>query len=448
MSDTINYDQLINMSKECYEKYPLMSEFYLNLFKQTECSDVTSILNSYSLLSYIQTKQNKKYYNLVNYAEEALKFLDEAMENSDNTFNLIKILYRACSHLSDNSMKFRAMFYLRIGSRIFKKTSLERTQRENFKVFKELVETVNDDIARFLVSRMRFLNDKTEDVDLARKIIKTIGNKPDDLDSGLKPSNAMELDANSTTGDQSRSGDVDYYLLSAKSARSMAHFLENKELKHQNLYLVDNVYELYFSENDNYLGIFPGTIDNSNLIEFVDRWIDPQDEASNVFLKNGLRELSDFLFVEESKYKKLKKVFGSEYDIKRRYIRQHDLIEQNLRRFNLLVLDETLRGYDISEIRIKAIQMSRFDSVSKLKSKILRCVDYVMPKEKSSKHKAAELGCSLKIISYNKEIFDLVYAFAHKEKKFVVDELTILEEATVNSQGESEEVALSVDFLT
>lgn len=80
------------------------------------------------------------------------------------------------------------------------------------------------------------------------------------------------------------------------------------------------LYFNYDSNSENYIGSYPGPINNFSAFRFCDNWRDPVDEEANQYIAKGLREREDFIILKEDVYLKLKNVFGANFEIKRQLI--------------------------------------------------------------------------------------------------------------------------------
>ena len=103
-----------------------------------------------------------------------------------------------------------------------------------------------------------------------------------------------------------------------------------------------NVLNLYFSDEKTgnsdltVAGVYPGPINNFSITQFKNFWFDPDSNQShtNTYLKKGIKENVDFLFMNERGWNSVKDVFGCDFEIKRKIpnVSANQLIEVNLRK--------------------------------------------------------------------------------------------------------------------
>ncbi len=105
----------------------------------------------------------------------------------------------------------------------------------------------------------------------------------------------------------------------------------------ENAFNRNYVVNLFFNENDtnNSKGIYPGKVNNYPIMKFKDSWIDadPNEFYTNIYLKKGIMENVDFMYVGEEQWSLLEEFFGYNLIVDRRVanIGGNMLIEVNLR---------------------------------------------------------------------------------------------------------------------
>ena len=420
----INHDQLLQYSKDYIEQknYDL-AELYLNIFFLSKCEDSSNIVSASSLKSFIIHSTKKNLDNLINISELNIENYDSILKDMDNSYSLVRILYRTALSLNDQEKPFTAMNYIKYASEIFESTLLKKTQKDSHIILNITKDKILDKIDVYIDKVKKNVNEKKLDHKSLFKLFQDLHNEKEnkngiknDIDNETSNDNNKsntektqeentEKDStadntNTTTFTNNMNLEEDkvenpnntnnqnknttnpnlYYILSQFSLEKIQHFLKNENIHYSNLYLKDNIFELYYHNNTNYLGIFPGKIDNSILLDFVNYWKDPniEEDYTNVYIKNGLCEKEDFVFFSEKNYSKIKACFDSEYDIPRYFISNKDLIEQNLRKFRLVIFCPELKQKNITEINCKLIQISKFKTVEELKNKIIRCLENVL----------------------------------------------------------------------
>ena len=107
---------------------------------------------------------------------------------------------------------------------------------------------------------------------------------------------------------------------------SLLTFIDNKET---DKFAILNVLSLYFEEkNENFLGAYPGPINNFHLLSFSDIWFDPENNflETNLPLKMNLKENSNFIILDKLNYEFLKTIFGCYFELPRKSIKSNDEI--------------------------------------------------------------------------------------------------------------------------
>jgi hypothetical protein len=142
-----------------------------------------------------------------------------------------------------------------------------------------------------------------------------------------------------------------YFLISANWMKNMFGFV-NKYLKLQGTekfpsfikqaFNKSNFFNLYNAEewNENMdlslAGIYPGPVNNFHIMQFKNFWFDPDSSQShtNIYLKNGMKENSDFFYLREDGWNLIKEIFESNFEIERKIanLSNDQLIEVNLRK--------------------------------------------------------------------------------------------------------------------
>jgi hypothetical protein len=177
----------------------------------------------------------------------------------------------------------------------------------------------------------------------------------------------------------------------------------------------------YFGEREESSPIYPGPINNFELVTFKPQIYDSEEVYTNVILKKGVKENSDYIYVSEEEWKLLKEMFGYNFEIERLKETLHDevLIEVNLRRFKVLILSANIQKNDIFP---KNIQISKTKDIKDLKKKIFRCLEGKI----SEKAKFYIFPFGLK--DRKNELFHLVYGYTNDMKKMKT-EVSLIEES-------------------
>ena len=144
---------------------------------------------------------------------------------------------------------------------------------------------------------------------------------------------------------------------------------------------IDKVYESFLGKQDNsklknYYGIvFPGQINNYELIDIKDYWVDPIDSEENILIKNKLVLNEDYCFLEENDWNFLKDIFGATNEIKRK--KKDETLYKN----KLIIFDSRLRlEQNKNLLKKRIIQINVNSTIKDFKNKIIRCLNYEINK--------------------------------------------------------------------
>jgi len=112
-----------------------------------------------------------------------------------------------------------------------------------------------------------------------------------------------------------------------------------------NIFYINNIALLYIGKEDDdpedreeFIGSYPGPINNFFLIKGVYLWVDPIDVSSNRFLYKNIVEGRDYKLLPEEIYTKIKGIFGCYEEIERRSYATEDDIDVEIH-FQKVFLD-------------------------------------------------------------------------------------------------------------
>jgi ubiquitin C-terminal hydrolase len=251
--------------------------------------------------------------------------------------------------------------------------------------------------------------------------------------------------------------DSNVYIISNNWVHNMAIFLSRKEQYLNDeaaQYSVDKYFDrrsvllLNFSENTDevkkYQGCYPGPINNINLVQIKDYWFDPETKESytNVYLKPTMKENMDFVYFNSNQYLKIKSYFKiicpNYFEIERKINTNittptqagtpicypSEEIEIHLKRIKILLIsDLLLTDNNISLIRPRYIQISKYKTLIELKNKIIRCLlNQIATNETVDDIQCmqySDFECRMYIQDVSSEnrkseIFKIIYAYVNK----------------------------------
>ena len=162
---------------------------------------------------------------------------------------------------------------------------------------------------------------------------------------------------------------IDYYIISSRE-------MMLEDLK--NAFNEDYVLYSYFKEskdkNDMSI-LYPGPIDNNNLLKYRDAWEDNVNEDENYFLKDNLEIYKDYYLTSQRNWNRLNEIFDSTNEIKRN--ENCEFIE-----IKALILEKRLKKkVNKHLLRRRYIQIKKKCRIKNLKEKIIRCINNELKKK-------------------------------------------------------------------
>ena len=161
---------------------------------------------------------------------------------------------------------------------------------------------------------------------------------------------------------------IDYYIISIKE------MMEKDFLK--NAFNEEYVLYSYFNESNDKNGniLYPGPIDNFNLLKYKDAWEDPISDEENYFLKDNLQKNKDYYLISQRNWFILNEIFDSTNEIKKNENKEYFEIK-------VLILEKRLKKRNFKHLlRRRYIQIRKNCIIQKLKEKIIGCVNYEIKK--------------------------------------------------------------------
>lgn len=261
-----------------------------------------------------------------------------------------------------------------------------------------------------------------------------------------------------------------YFLISTLWVKNLINFLnklfsiKDKDLNNGNthsnnfdrMFDRNKILRQYFSEKEeesneyiNY-GLYPGPINNFHIADFKDCLIDIEESEkyTNTYIRKGIKEDEDFFYISEKEWNLMKEIFDYNYEIERHTatINNNLLIEVNLKKMKILLINENMKNDHLSLLKPRYIQISKELTIKDLKHKILRCVKtQIVSKDETNGQDTmtdSEENMNTNEEFYNKhnvkiylipfgmkerkyEIFELIYSYKNGEKcyKIKADEL-------------------------
>ena len=213
--------------------------------------------------------------------------------------------------------------------------------------------------------------------------------------------------------------------------------IENLLLEHS--FLLDKVYESFMGKEENnslknYYGIiFPGPINNYEMIDLKDNWVDPINEEENIFLKDSLKLNEDYFIIGENDWNFLKEIFGATNDIKK------TKKNTNFYKNKILIIEPRLRSDENKNLlKNKIFQINLDSTIKDFKKKIIRCINYEMSKENYIHDEKIYEENDVKLFYTNKLnkdiLIEICVSFAHNNKFY---ESLYIQEIKYNNDEDS-----------
>ena len=167
---------------------------------------------------------------------------------------------------------------------------------------------------------------------------------------------------------------IDYFKIASQE------MMEDDFLK--NAFNEDYILYTFFDKKDKkeksnqYNGniLYPGPINNFNLLKYLDAWEEAYNEDENYFLKDNLEINKDYYLISQKHWNILKEIFDSTNEIKRKG--NNEYIE-----LKVFILEKRLKKrINKNLLRRRYIQIRKYAKIQKLKEKIIRCIKYEIDK--------------------------------------------------------------------
>jgi hypothetical protein len=212
-----------------------------------------------------------------------------------------------------------------------------------------------------------------------------------------------------------------FYLVSINWVKSFFNFFEkfsNSE-NTEKLFERNKTLLQYFGEEE-HNGFYPGPVNNFDIITFKEFLEDPNEKT--IFLKKGVKENTDFVYVTVDEWEMIKDIFGYNFEIERKtaILSGELMIEVNLRNFRILFLCDR---NEPNKLFPKNVLISKQLTVKDLKNKIIRSCENINKSNGRMNAKFYQLNFGLK--RKWKDTFELVYAFGENENSFKIEATTI-----------------------
>ena len=153
----------------------------------------------------------------------------------------------------------------------------------------------------------------------------------------------------------------------------------------QKAFNFENVLNYYFNEDNEKKNIssdtlYPGPINNYNLLKYKDYWEDYINDDENYYIKNNLILNKDYYVITQRNWNLLKDIFDSTNEIKKSESNYNYII------LKALILEKRFKEkMNLNFLRRRYIKIREKIKINKLKEKIIRCINHELKKSNDYK---------------------------------------------------------------
>lgn len=331
-------------------------------------------------LNIILRFNNRKEFSSLNkyILTKILKYNNQ--ENSNiNKQSLINILLLSAKILYQDKNYFYSYYFAWKAKNIILKEPNNAIYKEEYEDIKAFLKQVNQMIKDKLKTKQNFFkqNDskKFEDINkILEQILRDNQNENNNNEDNKNLDNRIDCeDDNTEYGSYLFLINKDW-VMKAKIFIDYCIISNNESLFDDDIsFNSDNILNFYFNlESKNNVAVYPGPINNFNLLKYKDSWDDPNNEDENYFLNDKMKE---YISITEKNYNILKEVFDSTNDVK--------ILDKQFEYFELkvLILDKRFRELVNQKlVKLRSIKARKNMKVIKFETKLARCIYYEIKK--------------------------------------------------------------------
>ena len=446
-------DNILNKNKE----YFFEDEYKINLLLMSSLDDI-SIKSICLYLNYI-FNEKKNNYSLLNYI---LYKMNQYNEKNKNIYIklFVYILKSYAEILLKRNKYFYPYYFLQKAKNLL---STKDDCRKELEEINLLFTTILEGSSRHIKSKYDLFTDKQimneKKLNSINNVLREIllqnnSNKGNNnnikVDENINNKNSINDDneelgtysfmINKTWIDKTKIF-LDYYIISSREM-----MLDELKTVFNEEYVLYSFFKESKDKND--MGIlYPGPIDNYNLLKYRDAWEDDVNEDENYFLKDNLEIYKDYYLTSQRNWNILNEIFDSTNEIKRN--ENTEFIE-----IKALILEERLRKkVNKHLLRRRYIQIRKKSNIKKLKEKIFRCInnelkkkgayfadEYLDDEDEYEQIKKKINNCSINFYLLNKEnkniLIEICSAFTKNiliYNSIFLKEIKLKEEEPINS---------------
>ena len=411
----LKYNEMIKFIKERDDnKYHNKNEFFCNILLMPLNIDFSNKISILSLITYCyqENKKSNLIYNIARKFEKNEKYL-----NAVDPLFFFHVFFRAGYFLKMEKQYLYAKKYINKAMVIGSKKS--KIQKVKIMMCDDEISEINRHLNNY-IDRVnnKFYNDSYFNPGKCHDIKTTV-------DSILEGKNNIDINTS------------DYlYIINKKWLIKLKNFIQdylNSIGKKNDYDFLDNSLNLpkflnsYFDNKNNKtnetkeqedLSAFPGPINNYEIIDFKDYWIDNINIDENYFIKKDLKLNVDYFLLNLNDWKFLKSFFESTNEILRKK-NNLDLI-----RLKFILFDKRIneQNNNVDLLKLRYIQINKNSTLKRLKEKIINIANINLPNNQSQEEKEDSniSNNSIENPNSNKEI---IFYIIKKERKELLIEM-------------------------
>ena len=374
LSNILNYSREKAFDDE-YKINLLLLSSLNNLSLKTICLYIiftfNEVKNNFSLLKYVVNKMNKFYENNRNLNRKIfiyiLKSYSEIAFKQKQYFHAYHFLKKAINYsIEENDSKEQEKineFYIEVLGGINKYIISKKELFKDKNVMNEnKLKNLNKILGEILMQNNEIKNNDE----------KNKNNKEENND--YEEEYGTYLFAISKKWVMQTKIFIDYYNISLKEME------EDEFLK--NAFNEENILNLFFNESKDKENscsmsiLYPGPINNYDLVKYKDAWEDPINEDENYYIKDKLVLNKDYYLISQKNWIILNEIFDSTNEIKRIENNNIELIQ-----IKALILERRLKKKLYKNLlRTRYMQIRKNSTVKKMKEKIIRYINFELQK--------------------------------------------------------------------
>ena len=414
------------------------AEFTTNLLLMSSKINTTNKISCLTLLSYINfQRKNALYTYYIN--KKIFKYLQ--IQKSVESFIYIRTLYRAASFLKKEKNFFYAKKFADEAENLSKNS---RIDNDSVNLLNGVKKKIDIGIKEYFNLYIKKFRDVENSENLTGEKYNKLINLFSELNDGTYAINHINSIQNI---ERDNKNDLYLYLLNKNWFTKAFLFLSDYKKIRENIIKDNNYFSIAFNpsycyqkyfdinaindkKNDYKYNPFPCSIDNYSIINWTDNLYDPLNEDENLILKNNLKEGKDYILLEKENFEFLRDLFGVTNIIKRK---------KNCAEFieiKAMILEEKLYEKENNYLlRKRHFQIRKNYKIKDLKEKLIRCVDYIIEKEKNNSDNKIKEGDNdnekkeTDEIMINADInldeYNIYFYLIEKEKKDILMEICI-----------------------